>query len=271
MTASNAFNEIIDQIRGSNLNYQIQLTPFSAYISLKNTLKKDKSGCQVLPQSSPFPSNDVETSDMVEILAAKNKKLEEDLFALQSNLEKVVKDVEESHKTLKSRDNEIDNLINKLEEFLADKLVVKEENSDEDRKKKKTLKKARQKAEKLDKVDMAECEGNKKLDLEFPNLSAAETTPVRSLRHPDSPTSARTPPGLPPPGHSQVSNLALIPPKQISISPSLSPRTHRIVEDEEILEDEEEKVLFEGKLINKQDAIKKILEAVQDMNNNFNP
>ena len=118
---------------------------------------------------------------------------------------------------------------------------------------------------------MAECEGNKKLDLEFPNLSAAETTPVRSLRHPDSPTSARTPPGLPPPGHSQVSNLALIPPKQISISPSLSPRTHRIVEDEEILEDEEEKVLFEGKLINKQDAFKKILEAVQDMNNNFNP
>ena len=69
----------------------------------------------------------MKTSDIVEILAAKNQKLEEDLFALQSNLEKVVKDVEESHTTLKSRDYEIDNLINKLEELLADKLVVKEE------------------------------------------------------------------------------------------------------------------------------------------------
>ena len=88
MTASNAFNEIIDQIRGSNLNYQIQLSSFSAYTSLKNTIKKDKTKSQVLPQSSPFPSNDVKTSDIVEILAAKNKKLEEDLFALQSNLKK---------------------------------------------------------------------------------------------------------------------------------------------------------------------------------------
>ena len=270
MTA-NAFNEILDRIRGSNLNYQIQLSPFSAYISLKNTLIKDKRGFQVLPQSTPFPSKDVKNNDIVEILTAKNQKLENDLSALQSTLDKVVKDVEESHRTLKSRDSEIDNLKNKLEEVLADKFVVEKENSDDDRKKKKTLKKSRQKAEKSEKVAMVEPEDKKKTDSEYSQQSAV-ATPVRSFRHLDSSTSPRTPPGLPPPGPSRASNSVLTPSEeQTSSSQSASFQTHRTVEDEDISENVEEEVLFEGKLISKQDAFKKILEAVQDMNNHFNP
>ena len=65
------------------------------------------------------------------------------------------------------------------------------------------------------------------------------------------PPSPRTPSGSP--GH--------------HASASESPKTP----EQKSEADEEETVYFEGNLISKQEAFKKILEAVQDMNRNFNP
>ena len=44
MAASKAFNKILDCVKSSNLNFCLQLSPFSANISLKKTLVKDKAG-----------------------------------------------------------------------------------------------------------------------------------------------------------------------------------------------------------------------------------
>ena len=49
MLATKSFNQIIEQIQTSSLNFQIQISPFSAIISLKKSLIKDHSGNPLLP------------------------------------------------------------------------------------------------------------------------------------------------------------------------------------------------------------------------------
>ena len=51
--ASNTFDFILEQIKNSSLNFQLQLSPFSAYISLKKSLVKDKNGVPQLPKLAP--------------------------------------------------------------------------------------------------------------------------------------------------------------------------------------------------------------------------
>ena len=52
MVAAQAFSKVLDCIQNSHLNYQIQLTPFSAVISVKKTLVKNKLGAPIIPQLS---------------------------------------------------------------------------------------------------------------------------------------------------------------------------------------------------------------------------
>ena len=49
MLAANSFNSILNHIQNSSLNYQLQLSPFSALVSIKKSFIKDKSGQTVLP------------------------------------------------------------------------------------------------------------------------------------------------------------------------------------------------------------------------------
>ena len=49
MAASKAFDKILDCVKSSNLNFCLQLSPFSANISLKKTLVKDKAGFYLNP------------------------------------------------------------------------------------------------------------------------------------------------------------------------------------------------------------------------------
>ena len=53
MAAVTSFNSIVQQVQASNLNYQLQLTPFTAKISLKKTHTKDRFGRPF--QSEAFP------------------------------------------------------------------------------------------------------------------------------------------------------------------------------------------------------------------------
>ena len=52
MMAENSFNSIIEQVQVSKLNFQIQLSPYSAVISLKKTFLKDQNGRYVTPKLS---------------------------------------------------------------------------------------------------------------------------------------------------------------------------------------------------------------------------
>ena len=53
MVATDTFDYILSQVKNSSLNFQLQLSPFSAYISLKKSLVKDKHGKPLLPRLSP--------------------------------------------------------------------------------------------------------------------------------------------------------------------------------------------------------------------------
>ena len=53
MAASKAFDKILDCVKSSNLNFCLQLSPFSANISLKKTLIKNKAGSYLNPPEEP--------------------------------------------------------------------------------------------------------------------------------------------------------------------------------------------------------------------------
>ena len=49
MAACDAFEKVLNCVKTSNLNFCLQLSPFSANISIKKTLVKDKSGFYLSP------------------------------------------------------------------------------------------------------------------------------------------------------------------------------------------------------------------------------
>ena len=49
MCATKVFNNILNQIQISNLNFQLQLSPFSAHISLRKSFVKDRIGAFLQP------------------------------------------------------------------------------------------------------------------------------------------------------------------------------------------------------------------------------
>ena len=49
MIATKQFNSIVNEIQNSGLNYSLQVSPFSALISLRKTLVKDLSGSYIIP------------------------------------------------------------------------------------------------------------------------------------------------------------------------------------------------------------------------------
>ena len=101
--ASQTFENILEQIQGSHLNFQIQISPFSALISLKKSLITDKSGVPLLPPSSP----DHASSKEIATLATKNIMLEKKLNSLQRDYENAVDDSDAAHRTIKSLEKEL--------------------------------------------------------------------------------------------------------------------------------------------------------------------
>ena len=100
MAATRTFDSILEQILSSNLNFQLQISPFSANISLKKSPIKDKSGTSVLP-SPTVPSCPPPTTATIAALAAKNLNLEKDLAILKSQYVHAVEDSEAAHLRIK--------------------------------------------------------------------------------------------------------------------------------------------------------------------------
>ena len=99
MLASEVFNNILDLTRSSNLNFQLQLSPFSAQISLKRTLVKDRSGAIRLPAVQTSQTSRTQHLD-IENLKATINKYEKDFFILQNNYTEAVNECEKVHETL---------------------------------------------------------------------------------------------------------------------------------------------------------------------------
>ena len=98
MVASKTFDSILHLVQTSNLNFQLQLSPFSASISLKRSPIKDKSG---LPISTPLkvspPLLNASADATIEFLNAKVLKLESALATLKSEHESVFHESEAAY------------------------------------------------------------------------------------------------------------------------------------------------------------------------------
>ena len=109
--ASCIFDKILQEIQLSNLNFQIQVSPFSALISLKKSFVKEKDGSLRLltpPMSSSYHSSQSETD-----LAARNVKLEKDFDALSQKYANVSDQYEEALARIHSYDEFQEKYFNK--------------------------------------------------------------------------------------------------------------------------------------------------------------
>ena len=104
MLASIVFNRILNQIQSSNLNFHVQISPSSAFISLRKTFVKDKSGTPLIPSAiSSTPNLGMEE------LIAKNHILEKDLSILQKKYEEVSNNCEKAYEAIKELENNQEN------------------------------------------------------------------------------------------------------------------------------------------------------------------
>ena len=94
------FDNILQEIQLSNLNFQIQVSPFSALISLKKSFVKEKDGSLRLP--TPPKSSSHQSSRSETDLTTRNEKLENDLNALRQKYEDVSEQYGEALTRIKS-------------------------------------------------------------------------------------------------------------------------------------------------------------------------
>ena len=110
MLASNVFEAIIDKIRYSNLNFQIQMSPFSAIVSLKKSFITNKSGIPLLPSDmlavNGLPINKPEAD--LAVLTAKNLQLEKDYA-------RAVSECNRAHERIESLELELNKFLIKEE------------------------------------------------------------------------------------------------------------------------------------------------------------
>ena len=99
MFATQSFNNILEQIQSSCLNFQIQISPFSAVISLKKSLIRDQSG------KPRHPTKLDDTSEHVEGLVTKNLELERKLIVLSNKHAELINDFAKYKETMKDLQN----------------------------------------------------------------------------------------------------------------------------------------------------------------------
>ena len=109
MLATEAFRQILDNIQSSNLNFQLQVSPFSAQISLKKSLVKDRAG-NILHPPTNFQFQSYENSRKshhkdVENIEEENKKLKNELLILHRNHEALVNDFNKACQTIETLEN----------------------------------------------------------------------------------------------------------------------------------------------------------------------
>ena len=94
MLASQTFNYILEQVQTSCLNFQMQISPFSAVISIKKSFVKDKFGKMQLPSPDLYESFDVLRDKIIQ--------LEKEVTDLTKKYETAVNDCENAQQVIKS-------------------------------------------------------------------------------------------------------------------------------------------------------------------------
>ena len=116
MTTAKAFDSILQQIQNSNLNFKLQLSPFSANISLRKSPVIDKFGNPLLPC--------VASAEKFAALSSKNKQLECDLLKVKNELADTVDECEKARNKIKDLNLTSVSAFN--QELLASKTLVEE-------------------------------------------------------------------------------------------------------------------------------------------------
>ena len=116
MIAEQKFYNIVSEIQASCLNYNMQLSPFSASISLKKSLIRDRLG-NVICSKYPANSKPLLANISLEKLLSENQNQTQELNCLKVEHEKLVSEFTEANDTiiklklaLKERDNLIQDL-----------------------------------------------------------------------------------------------------------------------------------------------------------------
>ena len=76
MAATTSFNNILNQIQTSGLNYQLKITPFSAVISIKKSFVKDREGVPIWSVEKMLDmgaKNDIKVKQELDELKQKQK------------------------------------------------------------------------------------------------------------------------------------------------------------------------------------------------------
>ena len=296
MLASRSFENILQMIKTSNLNYFIQLSPFAAQISLKKSLVRDKSG---VPLAQPSQTSFDCTSDDVTDLLIKNHALENKLASLQKDYEAAQATIKENEEERKPLD---DDPLSKCDELEKEKKTPEKKKIDrsnsiknkskESGKIKKQKQKSRQGscreppvipsseqslleiASSPIKPSSLDSNYNVKVSNLFSLLDSEESLSMSTAKPPSSPPFRDKPPCAP---VVTASSAALSPqtslgtPKPpVTASPeTLSPRTPSGTPPRQ--EPVNPVMVFEGKPISTKFACKKIKEAFEEINNRFNP
>ena len=117
MLANENFEYILNVIQNSCLNYSIQFSPFSATISLRKTLIKDKNGSHIIPQKLDLRGQHVALGNQL-----KNLRMEhEEVLSAYESANKIITHLRQM---VKERDTIIEDLTveNKEAKMIADTL-----------------------------------------------------------------------------------------------------------------------------------------------------
>ena len=108
MEANSIFESIITLIKSSNLNYRLQQTHFSAEISLKNSVIKDRSGSplKLLPHPDSDKLNSIENEN--DRLLRKIRKLENEASDLKVDLNQMKTFAEASNNKIKKLEADLE-------------------------------------------------------------------------------------------------------------------------------------------------------------------
>ena len=122
MLATKTFDNILEQIRTSCLNFHMQISPFSAVISLKKSLIKDLSGRPCIPTEPRKPA-----SEHAEALEKKNHELERKLRFITDEHSKLKVECAEAYKTVETLKKDLEIRDNEMREVKDAQMLAKED------------------------------------------------------------------------------------------------------------------------------------------------
>ena len=109
MAANSTFSSIINEIQMSNLNFNIKMTPFGAYITLKKTVQKDLYGNHASP-SPPLLLVLHQAHQEIRYLQEENSRLKTALHTIKKDQDQTVQENENLVKSVEESAESVENV-----------------------------------------------------------------------------------------------------------------------------------------------------------------